>query len=138
MSTQSAQAVMPMISVDSVDAVRDFYVDKLGFQHQMGVVGKDGKFDFCNMTLGSASLMFSRAPEPETGNGKRRVEIYVNVDDVNAYHDKVKANGVKVADPLTDQWWGDRTFVIEDVNSYRVWFYTRVGEVVPPPGVKIV
>ena len=33
---------MPMIVVASVDAIRNFYVDTLGFTHVMGTVGKDG------------------------------------------------------------------------------------------------
>ncbi len=139
MSTQSPAGIMPMISVDDVDAVREFYVEKLGFQHKMGVVGKDGSLDFVNVTLGASALMFMRSPEPDAGNGARRsVEIYLGVDDVDAYHEQVSAKGVKAADPLTDQWWGDRTFVVEDPNHYRVWFYTNVGDVVPPPGMKIV
>lgn len=133
-------SVMPMIAVDDVDAARDFYVEKLGFEHQMGVVGKDGKLDFVNVVMGAASLMFSRAPEGVNAGGKgpRTVDLYVNVDQVDKHHDRVKGAGVAVAEPLTDQWWGDRTYVINDPNGYRVWFYQRVGEAVPPEGTKIV
>jgi len=46
MSKERPKAVMPMITVDSVDTLRASYVDKLGFSHMMGVVGKDGQFDF--------------------------------------------------------------------------------------------
>lgn len=140
MSDNSQAAVMPMIAVDSVDATRSFYVDKLGFEHQMGVVGKDGALDFCNVTLGGVALMFTRAEQAE-GNGgpaSRRVELYIGVQDVDGYHDTLKERGVEIADPLADQWWGDRTFVIQDPNRYRVWFYSHVAEVVPPPGTKIV
>lgn len=42
MSDPKPIAMMPMISVDDVDAARDYYTQKLGFEHQMGVVGKDG------------------------------------------------------------------------------------------------
>ena len=42
-----AGRVMPMIVVASVDAIRNFYVDTLGFSHVMGMVGKDGQLDFC-------------------------------------------------------------------------------------------
>jgi hypothetical protein len=37
---------MPMITVRSVDDIRNFYVDKLGFSHVMGMVGKDGQWIF--------------------------------------------------------------------------------------------
>jgi hypothetical protein len=43
---------MPMISVDSADEAREFYVEKLGFEHMMGMLGKDGRLDFCTVTTG--------------------------------------------------------------------------------------
>ena len=62
---QNAQ-VMPMISVDSVDQARTFYVDKLGFGHMMGMLGKDGQLDFCTVMLGGAKVMLMR-PQERTG-----------------------------------------------------------------------
>jgi hypothetical protein len=51
-----------MIVVGSVDAIRNFYVDTLGFAHVMGMVGKDGQLDFCTVVMGEARIMFMRAP----------------------------------------------------------------------------
>ena len=131
--------VMPMITVESVDAIRDFYVDKLGFQHVMGMVGKDGQLDFVTVVLGGARVMFSRAPgDTPRRSGKQPVEIYLQVEDVEAYHSRVKRNGVKISDPLTLQWWGDRTFKVLDPNGYEIWFYTNVAEPKPPQGAKLV
>jgi uncharacterized glyoxalase superfamily protein PhnB len=130
---------MPIIAVESVDAVRDFYVDKLGFQHVMGMVGKDGQLDFVTVVLGGARVMFSRraggdAPRRE----KQPVQIYLQVDDVETYHDRVKKSGVRISDPLTLQWWGDRTFKVLDPNGYEIWFYTNVAEPKPPHGAKLI
>jgi uncharacterized glyoxalase superfamily protein PhnB len=132
--------VIPIIRVDSVDAARDFYVDTLGFQHVMGVVGKDGQLDFVTVVLGGARVMFSRG-EPNGGprrSAKQPVEIYLEVDDVEAYHNRLKKGGVRISDPLTLQWWGDRTFKVLDPNGYEIWFYTNVAEPKPPQGVKLV
>ncbi len=137
--SDSTGQVMPMIAVESVDAVRDFYVDKLGFQHVMGMVGKDGQLDFVTVVLGGARVMFSRASgEAPRRSGKQPVEIYLEVDDVETYHDRVKKNGVKISDPLTLQWWGDRTFKVLDPSGYEIWFYTNVAEPKPPQGAKLV
>jgi uncharacterized glyoxalase superfamily protein PhnB len=130
--------VMPMIAVESVDGARDFYVDKLGFEHVMGMVGKDGQLDFVTVVLGGARLMFSRAQAARPHSGKQPVEIYLQVGDVDAYHDRVKRNGVRISDPLTMQWWGDRTFKVLDPNGYEIWFYTNVAEPKPPQGAKLV
>ena len=138
--SNAAGQVMPMIAVESVDAIRDFYVDKLGFQHVMGMVGKDGQLDFVTVVLGGAQVMFSRAPAADgpRRSGKQPVEIYLQVDDVEGYHGRVKKNGVKISDPLTLQWWGDRTFKVLDPNGYEIWFYTNEAEPKPPQGAKLV
>jgi uncharacterized glyoxalase superfamily protein PhnB len=138
---QNAQ-VMPMISVDSVDQARAFYVEKLGFGHMMGMLGKDGQLDFCTVMLGGAKVMLMR-PQERTGgtnatSSKRPVEIYLEVSDVDAYHNQLKKQAVKVTSPLTDQWWGDRTFTVMDPFGYQIWFYQTVGEPKPPKGAKIV
>ncbi|MCI0348286.1 MAG: VOC family protein [Acidobacteriales bacterium] len=134
--------VMPMISVDSVDQARAFYIEKLGFNHMMGMLGKDGQLDFCTVTLGGAKLMFVRPQEKMEGtsltSSKRPVEIYLEVNDVDAYHSQLKKQGVKISAPLTDQWWGDRTFTVMDPFGYQIWFYQTVGEPIPPQGAKIV
>src|SRR5260370_20789092 len=112
---QNAQ-LMPMIAIDSVDQARAFYVDKLGFSHMMGMLGKDGQMDFCTVTLGGAKVMLARPQEKTEGtvptSSKRPVESYLDVEDVNGYHDQLKTQGVAVTGPLTDHCLGDRTFTI--------------------------
>ena len=129
---------MPMIAVASVDATRNFYVEKLGFTHVMGMVGKDGGLDFVTVVLGDARVMFMRGGSRAKPDGKQPVEIYLPVAKVDEYHDRVKRNGVTITDPLTMQWWGDRTFKVLDPNGYELWFYTNVAEPVPPAGAKLV
>ncbi len=141
MSTAISGEVMPIIGVESVDATRDFYVDKLGFTHVMGMVGKDGQLEFVTVILGGARVMFSRAPVADGGTSraaKQPVEIYLQVGDVDDYHDQVRKKGVKISDPLKVQWWGDRTFKVLDPNGYELWFYTNVAEPKPPAGAKLV
>lgn len=142
MSKNTHLGVMPIIKVDSVDEAHRFYTEKLGFQHQMGVVGKDGGLDFVTVVRSGVRLMFSRPQEKMSGtdrtNGKRPVEIYVEVEDVESYHDQLKKAGIRITTPLTTQWWGDRTFTIQDPYGYQLWFYEPVGEPKPPQGAKIV
>ena len=139
MSQTVAGRVMPMIVVASVDAIRNFYVDTLGFSHVMGMVGKDGQLDFCTVVMGEARIMFMRAPGGTAApSGKQPVEIYLEVEDVDALHKNLTKKRVAISDPLTLQWWGDRTFKVLDPNGYEVWFYTHVAEPKPPQGAKLV
>ena len=139
MSQSVAGRVMPMITVRSVDDIRNFYVDRLGFSHVMGMVGKDGQLDFCTVVMGEARIMFMRAPSDRPSpKGKQPVEIYLEVEEVDALHNRLKKQGVAISDPLTLQWWGDRTFKVLDPNGYEIWFYTHVAEPQPPQGAKLV
>lgn len=133
--------LMAMIYVDSVEQAREYYVDKLGFTHMMGMLGKDGQMDFCTVTLGGARIMLMRAVDGLTGTNlttqERPVELYLEVENVDSYFEQVKKN-VKATTPLTDQWWGDRTFTIQDPFGYQVWFFQTVADLRIPPGAKIV
>jgi len=138
---QNAQ-LMPMISVDSVDQARSFYIDQLGFGHMMGMLGKDGQLDFCTVILDGAKVMLMRPQQSSEGtratSSKRPVEIYLEVLDVDAYHKQIVAKGIKITSPLTDQWWGDRTFTVMDPFGYQIWFYQTVAEPIPPKGAKLI
>jgi uncharacterized glyoxalase superfamily protein PhnB len=133
------KTLMPIITVGSVDDTRSFYVDQLGFTHAMGVVGKDGGLDFCTLIKDGARVMFSRNPNgPSAAATKQPVELYIEVENVNAYHDALKKKKVSILDPLTTQWWGDRTFKVTDPSGYVLWFFEHVSDPVPPAGAKIV
>jgi PhnB protein len=138
---QNAQ-LMAMIYVKSVEQARSFYVDKLGFTHMMGMLGKDGLLDFCTVSLGGARVMLMRPAQEmrdtaATGE-KRPVELYLEVENVEGFYEAVKKHGVKPTAPLTDQWWGDRTFTVLDPFGYQIWFYQSFGDPKPPKGAKVV
>jgi len=139
MAQTVAGHVMPIVAVESVDKARNFYVDTLGFRHEMGMLGKDGQLDFCTVVMGEAKIMFMRAQGGTPAMaGQQPVEIYLEVEDVDALHNGLKKKGVAISDPLTLQWWGDRTFKVLDPNGYVIWFYTNVAEPKPPQGAKLV
>jgi uncharacterized glyoxalase superfamily protein PhnB len=133
-------AVMLIITVDSVERTRDFYVDTLGFGQAMGMVGKDGQLQFVTVAKEGLRIMLTRgAPGGGTPRpGRQPVEIYAQVKDVQAYHDELHERGVRASDPLTLQWWGDRTFKVLDPNGYMLWFYTNEADPRPPQGSKLI
>ena len=138
---QNAQ-LMAMIYVDSVEQARSFYEDTLGFTHLRAMLGKDGLLDFCTVSLAGARVMLMRPTQGMRGTAasgeKQPVELYLEVEDVRSYFEAVKKQGVKPTSPLTDQWWGDRTFTIMDPFGYQIWFYQNVAEPKLPQGAKVV
>ena len=137
MNTKSTPAVIPLRYVASVDDVRKYYIDALAFDHMMGMVGKDGQLDFAIVVRAGAMLMLSRPQTPD-GATSGALEIYVEVDDVDAYHAEVAGRGVAIANAPETQWWGDRNFSVVDPAGHKIWFWKTVGEVQPPPGVTLI
>lgn len=140
--TDKAAQVIPNLYVDSVETLRSFYLDKLGFEHMMGVVGKDGLLDFAIVTREGAMIMLARPQEKTEGAARkyptpRPIELYIEVADVDAFHEQVRPK-VAIKHALTTQWWGDRNFAVEDPYGYVLWFYKTVSQPVPPPGVKMI
>lgn len=137
MNTARFSRVMPLRYVESVDAMRSYYLDHLGFGHLMGMIGKDGRLDFAIVERDGAGLMLAR---PRDGGALTAgaVEIYLEVDDVDAYHAEVAGRGVAIAQPLTTQWWGDRNFAVTDPAGHLIWFWTTVAEPAPPAGVTMI
>ncbi|MFZ5864230.1 MAG: VOC family protein [Nitrospirota bacterium] len=81
-------------------------------------------YNFGTVTLGGAKIMLTRLPEKVEGSKaayptKRPVEIYLEIADVDTYHDDVKQRGVKITAPLGTQWRGDRTFKVVDPLRVR-------------------
>lgn len=143
MNKPAPKTVVPIIAVESVDETRKFYVGNLGFDHVRGIIGKDGQLDFCTVARDGARIMFARAPEGSPGTrtaGTRQpVAIYLEVVDVERYFGQLSEKKiVKVTEPLTTQWWGDRTFKARDPNGYELWFYQTIGAPKPPQGLNIV
>lgn len=130
-------SVIPLRYVESVDAVRSYYLDSLGFDHAMGMIGKDGQLDFAIVQRGGAMLMLAR-PQEGTTLTSGSVEIYVEVEDVDAYHDQLQTRGVAIKQGLETQWWGDRNFSIVDPAGHTIWFWKTVADVQPPPGVTLI
>jgi len=80
-----------IITVESADKARNFFVDTLGFDHVMGVLGKDGQLDFVTVVLNGARLMFARPHEqPAADKGRQREAAggdLLEVADVATYHE---------------------------------------------------
>jgi uncharacterized glyoxalase superfamily protein PhnB len=136
-------SIIPSVWVDEIEPVRDFYIEKLGFSHMMGVVGRDGKLDTAIVQKDAAMIMLGRPQEPVSGSAldpkaRRSVDLYIYVADVDGFHADVVRRGVRVYEPLTTQWWGDRNFQVKDPAGYALWICQTVQEFVPPAGVTVV
>jgi catechol 2,3-dioxygenase-like lactoylglutathione lyase family enzyme len=51
------------------------------------------------------------------------VDLSLEVRDVDAWHDRLKRQGVAIVEALEDKPWGHRAFAIEDPDGMRITLY---------------
>jgi PhnB protein len=129
MAEQQIPAIMPSLVVSDVQATLDWF-NRLGFQTSLQMAGPDGSIGHAEVNRGpEVSFMFGPATWGGTP-GSTGMSIYINLrESVDAYHDQVQAAGITITDPLTDQFWGDRTFSVEHPDGYRIMFGQHVRDV---------
>jgi PhnB protein len=128
MAEYNFPAVVPSIVVSDMKATLDWF-HKLGFQTQDEMAGPDGSLVHAEVRRGDVVLMMGPSGFGGTP-GSTGMSLYVVLgESVDDYHGKVSAAGVTITEPLTDQFWGDRTFQVEHPDGYRIMFSQHVRDV---------
>ena len=86
-----------VIPVSDQDRAIDFDVDKLGFEKRADIPFGNG-YRWVEVAPGDAETTIALAPPPPDGKpaGNRETGIGLHVDDIDAYHAQLKADGVDV------------------------------------------
>jgi uncharacterized glyoxalase superfamily protein PhnB len=123
--------ISAMLYVSDLKRSVEFYAEKLGFVF-------DGFWDDVNHRVtmdyeeagapSYASLKVGETPiglhlDPEFSPGKRRFELHVQVEAVDAYHATLSDRGVSVTAPK-DEPWGARMFSATDPDGH-VWDFMQ-------------
>jgi uncharacterized glyoxalase superfamily protein PhnB len=123
----------PNLLVSNLERSLAFYVDTLGFARGMAVPDAP-PFVFASVTSGPVEIFlndaatavkeypaFAGKPIGATGT------LYIEVDGVDALHDRIKAT-VKIVMPIATQFYGMREFAVEDPDGYVLTFGQRAAE----------
>jgi PhnB protein len=130
MIEQQYPPVIPSLVVSDMQASLDSF-GKLGFETSFTMPGPDGNIAHAEVRRGPVHFMLGPATWGGTP-GSTGMSVYVNLQEsVNAYHESVQAAGATITDPLTDQFWGDRTFTAELPDGYRIMFSEHIRDVSP-------
>ncbi len=114
---------------DKVAESRDFYTTIL----ECSVLYEGDNGWFVLLKLGDSEIGFMKpdlefqAPVFRGVWGGRGAWITIDVDDVEAEHDRIRALGVPVEVELREEPWGDRHFAILDPNGIGVDIVQRIG-----------
>jgi uncharacterized glyoxalase superfamily protein PhnB len=71
---------------------------------------------------GIAKILSDKMPHPKKGNGIPRCELYLKVENAQAYIEKGLQLGGKAISALQDRDWGDKVGYISDLDGHVIAF----------------
>lgn len=110
------------IITEKIQETKDFYSNVLGF----GLSFENEFYLLMHTPNNSAEISFllpnhpSQNPlfqNPYSGKG---AYLTIEVEDVDAYYKKIKAEGIPIILEIKDEAWGDRHFAIVDPNGLGI------------------
>ncbi len=108
------------------DAMLTFYRDVLEMRavQSWKRPGNVGALLSPSRAVGQAMIELLDLKERTTRKGRpANVELSLEVRGVDAWHDRLKRQGVRIVDALEDKPWGHRAFAIEDPDGMQISLY---------------
>jgi catechol 2,3-dioxygenase-like lactoylglutathione lyase family enzyme len=94
---------VPNLTVEDLEAAREFYAGLLGFDVAMD---EPGFMQFASPSNPTAQITVG------TERGVAEADVTVEVADVDALHAAALERGLEIVHPLTDEPWGIRRFFV--------------------------
>jgi PhnB protein len=128
------EAPIPYLMVQGAAAAIDYYKKAFGAKEVMRMAGPDGKIGHADLMIGGGHVMLADESSqvnlqgPKTIGGTP-VSLCVYVDDVDAVVKRAIDAGGKIARPVADQFYGDRTGGLTDPFGHLWYFMTHIEDV---------
>jgi len=135
------QTIVPMLAYADGPAAMDWLCEAFGFEEVTRWVGDDGTLSHGELRLGDGIVMLA-TPTPAYEGPRAHAEhcdaarawlevpyvvdgVLVNVDDVDAHHDRARAAGARVlSEPQDVPEAGIRHYRAEDLEGHR-WMFSQ-------------
>ncbi|HEU5372296.1 MAG TPA: VOC family protein [Gaiellaceae bacterium] len=124
--------MIPSIRTADVTGAVAFYTDKLGFEV---VRSNEGNVA---LALGEERLMLEAAGAFYSVGYNEAIRarigavsphaLYIEVPDVDSYHEKLQAAGVQVVDQLLPRPWGQSEFTVADRDGNWLTFWSATSQ----------
>jgi catechol 2,3-dioxygenase-like lactoylglutathione lyase family enzyme len=118
-----------VLFVQDMQASRHFYEDVLGQKVEVDFgtnVGYVGGFAIWQADR-AHEMVFGGSRSDTSALGRNNVELYFETADLAAAWEKIDAEDIQVAHPITEQIWGQQVFRIHDPDGHIV----EIGEPIP-------
>ncbi len=120
--------ILPVLPVADIDATADYYLQTLHFQENFRQRSPEGTSTDAQLAFEGSTLMINLNPgQASQEGGGIYLWIRLYEKDIDAYYKSLVKAGVQIVDPIQDQFWGDRSFVIRDCNNYYLAFNQVIG-----------
>jgi len=129
-------AVTPYLCVSGAADALEFYKNAFGAKELVRMADPSGKVGHAEIQIGDSIIMLAdEYPEmnfrsPRTIGGTP-VTIHLYVDDVDTVVDRAVSAGGKIVRPVADQFYGDRSGVVEDPFGHSWNVSTHVEDISP-------
>lgn len=115
------QVVIPILPTTDLARTHEYYCDVLGFLEPWGF-GEPAQYGGVRADLEQLpAIHFTVSSERGPG------EVFVIMDNADAYFEKVKAAGAEVIFEIGDRPYGMRDFMVADPDGNRLSFGTPTG-----------
>ena len=128
--------VTPAIAIKGAAEAIEFYKRAFNARELHRMASPDGTVMHAEIQIGDARIMVSDE-FPDWGVlsaktiGGSPTTLYIYCEDVDATTKQAIAAGARELQPVTDQFWGDRSGKIEDPFGYRWGLATHIEDVSP-------
>ena len=119
------------IITERLEESKKFYTEKLDFK----IVWEADWFVLLSTPNGTDTISFltpnyptqviENFRKPYTGEG---IYFTVEIDDVDAYYNKIKEKGIEIVLDIRSEDWGDRHFAVIDPNNIGIDFVTHTKQ----------
>ncbi len=124
-----AQYCSAVLFVKDMAASRHFYEDLLGQQVEVDFganIGYAGGLALWEVGV-AFEMIYHHPPEGTAPLGRDNLEIYFEIDDLDAAQQALEAAGVRVAQSVYEQPWGQRALRVYDPDGHLI----EIGEPMP-------
>lgn len=128
--------VTPCLTIKGAADALAFYQRAFNAKELHRMAMPDGAIMHAEIQIGDSRIMVSdEFPDwgvlsPKTVGGSATT-LYIYFEDVDAMTRQALAAGAKEVQPVTDQFWGDRSGKIEDPFGYKWGLATHIEDVAP-------
>ena len=129
-----APTVLPALFYDDPNAALEWLAKAFGFEPRLSYTNDAGGVAYAEVELGDGIVAVRQArghsphdASPRASGGVNTAHVAVVVPDVDAHCAHAQQAGARVVEPLTDKFYGLRSYTVEDCEGHRWTFESQLS-----------